>query len=497
MLGTRRRRTEVFTPLTKSRIAKNVQPPTMTPKTPVYNFTEADKRQLMRDLNSPSASIRVRAISAMKNPKGRYSMFDVKHDDDVQVSQEEQAAALKPKNIQEIMKPVVVYVEVISGQDDCSGGIKRVLKALGATVNERLLKNTTHVIFKNGRLSTYQKARKMNVPIVSILWVEACKQHLIVAHPGDFPITNLERYERPDLYKSIRRPKAMPLKTDAKEAVVNLKTVTRPLNFQTPGAIELRREMEKISAQLRDKMELEKNVQIKQINEVVETPTGPPKAAKCSTESAPKKRISFAPAPEMIALALKNMKALVGSPKELKTPIAEEPEKPQNRRRTLFTPNPAYEVEENVTPKTAIPNSKSRRRTLFTPAPEIELCTPKTTGSTNRRRTLFTPQEVMLQPVTATVKSKPPQKTVRPKPIDDTPRPPVCRPKVSTPQTVIRKRKLETEVMKENTPPRIKPFLTPAIQAFDKIKGIHVDLKVVPPIKRRRTLFAPPADFKL
>lgn len=62
------------------------------------------------------------------------------------------------------------------------------------------ISNTTHVVFKDGLQSTYTKAKSWNIPIVSILWIEACKKHLILMDPKEYPIANIEKYENPDLY---------------------------------------------------------------------------------------------------------------------------------------------------------------------------------------------------------------------------------------------------------------------------------------------------------
>lgn len=64
--------------------------------------------------------------------------------------------------------------------------------------------NTTHVVFKDGLQSTYNKAKSWNIPIVSILWIEACKKHLILMNPNEYPIPNLEKYENPDLYEKTK-----------------------------------------------------------------------------------------------------------------------------------------------------------------------------------------------------------------------------------------------------------------------------------------------------
>lgn len=49
-------------------------------------------------------------------------------------------AAEKPKTIQDIMQNVIVYVEVRTGADNRSDGIKSVISQLGAQVNDRLLR---------------------------------------------------------------------------------------------------------------------------------------------------------------------------------------------------------------------------------------------------------------------------------------------------------------------------------------------------------------------
>lgn len=166
--------------------------------------------RLYKDLQSPSATTRLRALRALKSPSKRaaYGQFDVPHEEQDIITAEEREMP-QTKTIQEVMSNVCVYVEVRSGTDNRSDGIKDHLASLGAKVNEKLYKDTTHVIFKDGLLSTYQKAKKMNVPVVSILWIEACKRHLCLMNPDSYPISNPERYENPELFKKIRRQKSM------------------------------------------------------------------------------------------------------------------------------------------------------------------------------------------------------------------------------------------------------------------------------------------------
>lgn len=60
------------------------------------------------------------------------------------------------------------------------------------------------MIFKDGLLSTYKKAKNWNIPVVSILWIEACKKKRMICDPNEFPISNIDRYENPELYEKMK-----------------------------------------------------------------------------------------------------------------------------------------------------------------------------------------------------------------------------------------------------------------------------------------------------
>ncbi|XP_055859405.1 microcephalin [Episyrphus balteatus] len=192
------------------------------PSTPINNMIPSNlgsctpkdnpfMARIQRDLNSPSAATRVRAIKALRSPtKSAYGNFDIPHEEQDIITEEERSKSpVKIKSIQELMKDVVVYVEVRTGEDNRSSGVKKVISALGAKVNDKLLRDTTHVVFKDGLLSTYNKAKKWNIPIVSILWIEACKKQMRLMAPKDFPISNADRYENPELYDKMKRYKSM------------------------------------------------------------------------------------------------------------------------------------------------------------------------------------------------------------------------------------------------------------------------------------------------
>lgn len=99
---------------------------------------------------------------------------------------------------------MVVYVEVKTIDEDRSEMIKAVARQMGAMVNDKFLKNTTHVVFREGSMTTYKKALKMNVPLVSVTWLEECRKTLSLVDPARFLPINLEPYEHPELYKRVR-----------------------------------------------------------------------------------------------------------------------------------------------------------------------------------------------------------------------------------------------------------------------------------------------------
>lgn len=91
-----------------------------------------------------------------------------------------------------------------TGEDNRTEGIKKVISSMGAKINDKLYKDTTHVIFKDGLQSTYNKAIRMGIPIVSILWIDACKNQMRIVDCQNFQISNKERYDNPELFKKIR-----------------------------------------------------------------------------------------------------------------------------------------------------------------------------------------------------------------------------------------------------------------------------------------------------
>nr|XP_018898060.1 PREDICTED: uncharacterized protein LOC109031159 [Bemisia tabaci] len=108
-----------------------------------------------------------------------------------------------------ILKGVVAYVEVRTNHDNLSQGVKTHLRTLGAHVEENFTKKVTHVIFKEGLMSTYKKAERWGVPLVSALWIEACKSQRKVVPAEEFPPIDIDRYKNALPFKRFRKKRSI------------------------------------------------------------------------------------------------------------------------------------------------------------------------------------------------------------------------------------------------------------------------------------------------
>ena len=108
-----------------------------------------------------------------------------------------------------ILEGVVAYVEVRTGSENRSACVKNRLESLGAKVLETLNTNCTHLVFKDGSLSSYNKAKKLGLYIVSVSWIEACRNDCSRLPEVSYPCSNRERYEAPGLFPKLRKAKSM------------------------------------------------------------------------------------------------------------------------------------------------------------------------------------------------------------------------------------------------------------------------------------------------
>nr|XP_034376244.1 microcephalin [Arvicanthis niloticus] len=94
------------------------------------------------------------------------------------------------------LKDIVAYVEVWSskGTENYSKTFTKQLEDMGATISKTLNKQVTHVIFKDGYQSTWDKAQKTGARLVSVLWVEKCRMAGARVDESLYPAVNTEEH---------------------------------------------------------------------------------------------------------------------------------------------------------------------------------------------------------------------------------------------------------------------------------------------------------------
>lgn len=174
--------------------------------------------RVIKDFNSPSVTARIKANKAMKSPSFRRMCYgsisnnvDIPLIDTISEDKENPPppSPVKVLTTKDIFKNCRIHVEVRSADDDRSAGIRNRLTKEGIQVDLKVNKSTTHVIFKDGLLSTYKQAKAKGIPIVTLLWIDTCINQKRLVDPTKFQISNLDRYEHPELYKKIRGRKSM------------------------------------------------------------------------------------------------------------------------------------------------------------------------------------------------------------------------------------------------------------------------------------------------
>ncbi|VFV43944.1 microcephalin-like [Lynx pardinus] len=105
-----------------------------------------------------------------------------------------------------VLKDVVAYVEVwsVNGTENYSKTFTNQLVDMGAKVSKTFNKQVTHVVFKDGYQSTWDKAQKRGVKLVSVLWVEKCRTAGVHIDESLFPAANT-REHLPSLIKKKRK----------------------------------------------------------------------------------------------------------------------------------------------------------------------------------------------------------------------------------------------------------------------------------------------------
>lgn len=123
--------------------------------------------------------------------------------------------ARSPNNHDGPMRDVCAFIEVRVGTEDVSSAFESLMTRLGATVRRHLGPSVTHVVFREGRVSTRNRALQLGIPIVGPLWVEECLAQGALASPERFPPFVSAAYDCPILSRKIRKPRSWRTKTDS------------------------------------------------------------------------------------------------------------------------------------------------------------------------------------------------------------------------------------------------------------------------------------------
>ncbi|XP_017549581.1 microcephalin isoform X1 [Pygocentrus nattereri] len=93
-----------------------------------------------------------------------------------------------------VLKDVVAYVDVWSASktENYSDPFIQQLQDMGAQVSKTFNKQVTHVVFKHGHQSTWNKAKRLGVKTVSVCWVARCKENAEHVDEGLYPAQHEE-----------------------------------------------------------------------------------------------------------------------------------------------------------------------------------------------------------------------------------------------------------------------------------------------------------------
>ncbi|XP_044754009.1 microcephalin isoform X2 [Coccinella septempunctata] len=141
---------------------------------------------------SPTALLRRRELEKKNRPERPESAQSHTSEQSTQSSTSGRSSTVP---FERILKNVVAYVEINSNGTDRSGGAKALLRSMGATVCEKFTRDVTHVIFKDGLYTTYQRAKLLKVHLVSVLWLEATRRNGVRAQEKNYPALGTKNYD--------------------------------------------------------------------------------------------------------------------------------------------------------------------------------------------------------------------------------------------------------------------------------------------------------------
>eukprot|EP00095_Tigriopus_kingsejongensis_P010220 maker-scaffold78_size404448-snap-gene-3.29 protein:Tk10220 transcript:maker-scaffold78_size404448-snap-gene-3.29-mRNA-1 annotation:"microcephalin-like isoform x4" len=117
--------------------------------------------------------------------------------------------------LSQLLRGVVACVEVRSHHENRSKHVQGELEKLGAQIVAHVNRRTTHLVFKDGSLATYNQAKRRGCFIVSVTWVLTCRERGRREAEAAFPSVSCDKYDSPGLFPKLRKAKSMQPKSDA------------------------------------------------------------------------------------------------------------------------------------------------------------------------------------------------------------------------------------------------------------------------------------------
>lgn len=95
-----------------------------------------------------------------------------------------------------ILKGLTIFVDVWSGSDNVSKCVEYELRQMGSKIAPCMKHDVTHLVFKEGSIINYEKALEYNIFIVSVNWVDMCKNLKTRVCEKQFPATSIYGVKR-------------------------------------------------------------------------------------------------------------------------------------------------------------------------------------------------------------------------------------------------------------------------------------------------------------
>lgn len=125
-----------------------------------------------------------------------------------------------------ILQGVVAYVDVRTESDNRSRAVGLELEHLGATVVDRFTDDVTHFVYKDGKKRSLDMALRRKVQLVSVLWVESCKQNQRKVSEDEFRVI-LPKKQTPVGPSRLKRYRSMQPKSFAEELILSEEKLRR------------------------------------------------------------------------------------------------------------------------------------------------------------------------------------------------------------------------------------------------------------------------------